>query len=180
MHFDFPCRPLPTTHYHLPQPFSPTLPPASCFPTEVVRNSLRSRGDNIARARYGAGWKCEDPEKTVEVTWETKRKKNDNVVVRRIKKKTFTFRFVAFERHPTNSSRMLKRIRTYRRTITRKDTAKQPLDHLDGQQQQDATTTTLSTTPADPPSFTPSAPLLLDIKQEAKVKQEAKKEKEDM
>lgn len=169
MHFDFPCRP-PLTQYQLQQPFSPsvpTLPPASCFPPEVLRNTLRSRGDNIARARYGAGWKCEDPEKTVEVTWETKRKKNDNVVVRRIKKKVFTFRFIAYERHPTNTSRMLKRIRTYRRTITRKDTAKQPLDlngePLDANILADATPRTSSSAP------------LLEVKQEKVEKDERNK-----
>lgn len=75
--------------------------------------------------RWEGMWERLEPEKTVEVEWKVKRKKNGWLVIRRIKRKTWHHRYVLYERHPARpDSSTLKKTRTLRHIITRRDTVR--------------------------------------------------------
>jgi len=63
------------------------------------------------------------PREVVDVSWETKCKKNGCWIRRRIEKRTTTHVRVIYERHPFYRA-LIRRTRTYRNTVTHRDAQK--------------------------------------------------------
>jgi len=86
---------------------------------------LAGGGDVIERINAdGCIYERLTPVKTVEISWEVKRKKNNRLIVRRIKKKIWHHRFVTYQPHPSKPDSLLKGTRTMRRVITSRDTVR--------------------------------------------------------
>jgi len=129
-----PDHPSPTTTPDTSLLSSPLLPSSTTTPTTLPCTDTDEEEEDISdpdtdeislKRILADGCICESlpPEKTVDVSWQVKRKKNDWLVGRKIKKKTRTVRVVSYEKHPTRPLDLIvKRTRVYRRIITRRDT----------------------------------------------------------
>ena len=128
-----PDHPSPTTTPDTSLLSSPLLPSTTTPTTPPFTDTDEEEGDisdpdtyEISLKRIlaeGCIFESLPPEKTVDVSWQVKRKKNDWLVGRKIKKKTRTVRVVSYEKHPTRPLDLIvKRTRVYRRIITRHHT----------------------------------------------------------
>ena len=99
---------------------------ASPPPTPPQPDALLAGGGDVIERINADGCIYERlaPVKTVEISWEVKRKKNNRLIVRRIKKKIWHHRFVTYQPHPSKPDSLLKGTRTMRRVITSRDTVR--------------------------------------------------------